>query len=650
MTKTPTKTSLLDAMKPPDGQQLCAAVLTTFDLDLDYFERVLLPTLLGIDTIGEDLETDSAKKKDYLLELRSRLRKSNVVVLADKKRFDFGVEKGMETYEILFAENYPAFHPKLFLLAFDKSFRMVVSSANVKESGFHSNLEVLWMASTEQGDLFGAMANEAVEFLSAVAKREWPDSRVLKETLSILKSRIPKSGGGQLLHSENRLPIALQWRREIGDRVELDEIHVVSPSFDRGGQLSALDVFDKPKVHLYLTETQGETGPEYRLPITKKTLSRIKPECCIISKQWMIGKTEEEKKRKLKGKDKGNRMLHAKLYAVKAGDMGWLLLGSPNFSYRALLALGPQRNAEVAVALSGKWTEISHLLPPVSQRIPWQEIISTQSDDKDGQPPWMPFLTCAEYDATNKTLVIVFSERRPNGAWSVKYQDHVLIRGDKRPFPHKRKFKFYLKEEASLRLSEGKKNGRFPIGVKDKEMLPELPGMETLNYEDILEMLAHGVINLRQFLKRIKERRRPKTKVEKIECRVSYMDQLARFSKAMENIKKRLSGNLTTPGEAQAVFDGDLGFNKVVNGIKSDKALDVAFRQFALLELFSVVSSIKWNGQKVARVLANKIAGLSIRRLRQFIAKNEKKFGSDSIKLTKIRRLYFSNNSDGWHR
>src|SRR5438552_2472419 len=102
MSSGPKKRSLLELMSPPQGQTLRAAVLTTFGLDLDYLERFVLPTMIGLNIVGADEETNFPAATN--LELRSRLRKAQVAVLADKKRFDFSAKRTMETYDLLFAE------------------------------------------------------------------------------------------------------------------------------------------------------------------------------------------------------------------------------------------------------------------------------------------------------------------------------------------------------------------------------------------------------------------------------------------------------------------------------------------------------------------------------------------------------------------
>lgn len=655
MTKVPQKVTLLDLLRPPAGQKLRTAILTTFDLDLDYLERVALPTLVDIEVTGVDREVDSAVRRDYLLELRSRLRRSNVIVLADKRRFfdgDSSSVKSFETYELLFAESYPAFHPKVSLLAFDKEFRIVVSSANLTESGYHSNLEVLWMASLEQGDRFGHVASECIAFLDSVRKREWQSSRILKEAIADLKARAPRGHEDtRLLHSGRPLSILRQWLHEVGKSRQIEEVHIVSPYFDQGGRLSALAQFGNPQVHLYLTERLRNSTPEYRLPISQKTLSRIKPECHVISSEWMCGACSYVGLEAKKTSEKTSRVLHAKVYAVRVGKRGWALIGSPNFSHRAMLASFEERNAEAAIALNGSWKEISRLLPTISHTVPWGKVLSAPLEKDSTSSGWLPFLTFAEYDATKKKLMLVFSQRQSHGRWSVVYQDSIVLAGaGAEPFPTVHEMTFSIHDSPSLVLKEGRHKAIFPIGVTGKEMLPELPGMDALNYEDILEMLADGVVNMRQFLVQARDRLKPKPSVHVAECRVTCMDKLAQFTRAMESMKRRLAGELTTPAEAKSLFEGDMGFNRLVQGVVADAHLDIALRHLFLLEFLGVVSSVSWNGRQPAKRVAAKLAAQSIRALRCHLTDSENAFGERTETLRKIRKLYLSRGAEGWSR
>jgi hypothetical protein len=197
---------------------------------------------------------------------------------------------------------------------------------------------------------------------------------------------------------------------------------------------------------------------------------------------------------------------------------------------------------------------------------------------------------------------------------------------------------------------EGQHKGSFPIGVIDKEMLPELPGMDALDYDTILEMLAHGVVNLRHLLSRVRERRMVSATADKDNSRVPYMDQLSRFTKAMENLKKRLSGFISTRAEARALFDGDLGVNRIVEGLSNDQSLDIALRHFGFLEMQGLLASIRWDGEKGPRSLASRLTSRSLQTLERETAANERKFDQAQRKLGKIRNLYIRAGAEGWHR
>lgn len=644
MSRGPQKRSLLELMSPPPGQSLKAAVLTTFDLDLDYLERFVLPTMVGLNTVGADEESDAASRTN--LELRSRLRRAQVAILADKKRFDFSARKAMETYELLFAETFPAFHPKLFLLAFEHDFRLVVSSANLTESGFHTNLEVLWHASTENGDRFGNLAEEAMQFLSSLAAREWPRSQALAQILSELTYHLPKGRcPACILHSSSALSLMDQWKQAMKHPRSFDELHIVAPFFDKSGRLSPLTQLPSSSLRLYVVETSVKGQPQFNLRITKKTLSTLKPPISVISPAWMLNNGDSRAAPKHAG-----RILHAKIYVARTGAKGWALLGSPNFSHRAMTATGHQRNAEVAVATSGPWKSIRRLLPAVDREISWKEVSPWTAEKDDEGAAWLPFLQSAEFDASSERLTLVFSRRQSRAHWAVKYRRKVLLQGGPSAFPTSKILAFTLADATSLHLEEGSQTGWFPIGVKDKEMLPELPGAGLPGYEDILDLLAHGIGNLGQLIKRTRARKNPKPPTTNDDEHVAYLEKLSRLIKALENMKRRLSSYLTTPGEAQSIFNGDLGFNRVVEGIHSDQTLDNIFRLFALLELQSVLASTSWKGRPHAVRSAQKLSKPTKRRLARHIRAVQNSLTLIPVELPKLRKLYATQGASAWQR
>jgi hypothetical protein len=181
-------------------------------------------------------------------------------------------------------------------------------------------------------------------------------------------------------------------------------------------------------------------------------------------------------------------------------------------------------------------------------------------------------------------------------------------------------------------------------------MLPELPGLNLPGYEDILDLLAHGVGNLAQLVRRTHARAKRNPSAVNGEEHVAYLEKLSTLIKAMENMKRRLSAFLTTPGEAKSVFDGDLGFNRVVEGIRSDRALDNIFRLFALLELQSVLASVAWKGRPHAVRSANKLSHAARRMLTGGIYETEDTLTAAPAEMTRLRQLYAVAGASGWRR
>ncbi|OGS00258.1 MAG: hypothetical protein A2V88_12230 [Elusimicrobia bacterium RBG_16_66_12] len=622
---------MLEAFTPPDGQSLRAAVLTTFDLDLSYLEQTVLPMLVGLDADAPD--RTAGKKSDdspFLLTLRSRLRQAKVAVLADKHRFNFESEKGVDSYDLLFSHRFPAFHPKLHLLAFDRATRLIVSSANLTEAGFHRNLELAWVASTERGDKFGATARSSLEYLNRIGRKEWPTSRVLSAALTELRRRMPSTGGDtNLLHSESAQPILHQWKRLMDGRDDLDELHVVSPFFDGGARSKPLTHLKARAVHVYVRKDAGDTGPVYRSGMSAEALAFAKPTCPVIHQSLTTGSTES-------GERAGSRVLHAKLFVARAGSRGWAMLGSPNFTGPGLLGA----NSEVAVALTGSWGDIRKHLPPTEGVVDWTKVSSVPNDDEQTGRLWTPFLQGAEYDALTGSMTIVYESRKPIAKWSVAYEDKVIARpnGGRDQFPHERRIRFKLGKTAWLVVQEGSNKAKFPIAVMNKELLPLVPGMADLHYTDILDYLASGAANLARFRDRVIAKRNSRMGNASVDD-VPYMEQLSRLTRGLEGMRKRLSARLGSTGEATAVFLGDLGVTRLAEGIRTDRSLDDGFRRFALLELGAMVASVRWCGKPEALTQARRQAA----RLHQFISRN-------SRGMSNIRSHYLSRGRKAWMR
>lgn len=620
--------TLLDALTPPDGQRLRAAVLTTFDLDIHYLETVVLPTILGIETNALDREgpEDRIASRRFL-NMRSRLRESNVAVLADAKRYDFKSQKMFETYELFFVRTARKFHPKLFVLAFERDFRLIVASANLTESGFHRNLEAVWTGSTAKGDRFGKAAKSALDFIDSVRKKEWPSCRSLARTLIALRQKAPKDRGGPaLLHSESSRCILDQLLSRLPQGRHVEELHVVSPFFDRGDRLGPMERFKGAKAHIYVREERFGSKAAYRLQASKTALSKIAAVFPIIDPRWIAGSGEDEDERPRP------RMLHAKLLAFRAGNRGFALLGSPNFTSPALFG----QNTEAAVVLAGSWREIRDILPPSSGTVDIRKITSVEPEEAESDSVWVPFLTLAEYEPFRRKLRLEFSPTKSKRSWVVEYGGKILVSGSKGSFPRSKIVSFVIGTEPSLLLGEGSNTALFPIVVVDKELLPSIPGMEDLDYRDILGYFAHGISNLASFMEKAKRSTGGEKSPEPADT-VPYMERLSTLSRALEGIRRRLAAKLRCGSEARALFSGDLGIGRVVEGLKRDRQLDPSFRGFALLEIAAMLKSMRWSGERRAKREARWLAG-----------KLQRAIMGATDGTDRLRKLYVKYGMRGW--
>jgi hypothetical protein len=140
---------LFEALTNFDGE-LMDAVFTTYNFDSAYFESVLLPKLLDVRSDDEEDARITA------VDVMHKLEQKNVFVVADGK-VNKTVKKSLYGYHLL-----PVFeatqHAKIFVLRFEDSFRLILGSANLTQSGIHRNrefyVEMDLNADSEEWDVF----------------------------------------------------------------------------------------------------------------------------------------------------------------------------------------------------------------------------------------------------------------------------------------------------------------------------------------------------------------------------------------------------------------------------------------------------------------------------------------------------------------
>jgi|GEM_PF-6031392 len=306
------RNSLLDLL-PGKREGLHSAVLTTFSFNFYFFEKVMLRALRSIGV-------------------------RNIVVLADAAmlheatRFSsgFGTTRS-NSYNLIPVDCGGAFHPKMFLLAGEKSGWLAVGSGNLTESGHGKNDEI-WgafyfsRANLSHQNLFGEVWDfvKILEnsHLNGFAKKQIADTEHFAPWLGELPqltaptwSKTADGTGILLLRSGGDSPIWQQLFQSVSAGSEVRRITVFSPFYDVGGA-----ILQKLNEHFPMATLRVVAEPIWgQLPLN------LKKNVCDLT-QFFDWKTLTQVSAEAK-----NRWLHAKIMVFETVSAGsFCLFGSSN--------------------------------------------------------------------------------------------------------------------------------------------------------------------------------------------------------------------------------------------------------------------------------------------------------------------------------
>lgn len=114
-----------------NDDKLVGAIFSTFNFDSEYFESILLPSLLKIN-LNEETEEHL-----QTLDLLQNLEECPIGVFIDI-RANLKCERKIPNYD-LYPISDSTQHSKIIILIFEKMFKVIVSSANLTKEAFHNN-------------------------------------------------------------------------------------------------------------------------------------------------------------------------------------------------------------------------------------------------------------------------------------------------------------------------------------------------------------------------------------------------------------------------------------------------------------------------------------------------------------------------------
>ena len=343
---------LLDYWLPPEGVGgPISAFASTFTFDPDFFEAECLSRFLGLDT-ARDEGIDLA----FLINQEECLAESRVSVLVDRS---YSSESRSLRWDLLpVGVTTGVLHAKISILTWDRLVRFVVSSANLVEGSYRTNVEgaVAIDAFDEtqvprsiiDGLLLAARA--IVDRAGGRATTPGPKARALSTLRDVesrtaamnLPSRFPDgiqagvvlSGLGQSALGQ----LGAAWRGGPARRAT-----ILSPFFDKAGEGAALNA---------LTEVMAKRGPaevRFAIPveaIEERTVVRL-PEFFDRALPRRIGR---EVRSFLTPEETEARRLHAKALVFESDSWAAALVGSSNFTTPGLAPSG-NGNLEVNIVI-----------------------------------------------------------------------------------------------------------------------------------------------------------------------------------------------------------------------------------------------------------------------------------------------------------
>lgn len=278
-----------------------AALMTTFNIEFSFFEKYLIHLLLNNEIRHINLFTDAKQTR---------------IALSEEIPVHFGKKYYVSPIDI-----QGAFHPKVILLLGEKKAKLMISSANIKMSGYMANSEIFQTFiydeknTDDQGMIFQAV--EMFRILNSLTPVPDTSTQTLLSKFVIAE---PQEYGNSRLLSNLNTSIFEQLSQLITE--EIKEIKVAVPFYDQNLQAlqSLKEQFRCQNVQLYVQDEMNTFPVEYN-----REHGIIAADDVLPFETVQIG-----------GKKKSS-FYHGKVFELIGMDNTYVLYGSANCSGSALL-------------------------------------------------------------------------------------------------------------------------------------------------------------------------------------------------------------------------------------------------------------------------------------------------------------------------
>jgi hypothetical protein len=517
--------SMLELWRPPQGAgDAVGCMTTTYTFTPGLFDEHCLARFLEIesDPDREDLA--------FLLERESRLGSVYAGVLIDHTMA--GVEHSLRWDVLPVRITSGKQHAKLTLLAWSRHLRIIVSSANLSESGYRTNHEITATIDLSPEEANTETLKEVVAFLRNLillvpgASDQPPEVRraedFLKQIEILSKDWKPIKQRGNIrqkliftIPSSNRnnperssLEEAIRACRSRGPSPK--EIWVASPFFD-------IDSSNN-RVAAELCKSMARGTKRYIcfcVPAIRENgeekLKRLAAPKSLWRTPFSYKKFEVDVEMLPEtDTDLNRRPWHAKMLALFSDQYSGLMIGSSNFTC-AGMGVGPHRNAEANLLtlvdrvdysqetgrLKAVWPEMERVADP--EHAEW--IGASASNEEEEQVTTQPlppgFLSAGYRAGEERRIILRFAPESLPKEWSVQSCGHqvheLLVSEDWERNNSPAIFEIDwspVQPPEKLLVKWGDHEGFLTLNVEDSRRLPPPTKLENMSADDMLWILA----------------------------------------------------------------------------------------------------------------------------------------------------------------
>lgn len=439
----------------PDVGALRGILATTFDLNADFFETDFLPGIFGLGA------WDDRRYASRIAMERALAQTDAVAIFMDARRYQGRPRSLRVDVMPAVGDGGQILHAKIVLLIYEAAVRLIVTSANLTESGYRLNREVaLALKATKSDPKQGALIRSALQPMPKVCSAWWSKSAEKLHQLALHQldewQAPPLSMEEEFLWSGDAKPLFESVLESWPQDEPIQRISIVSPfwSEERGrGPITALiqgistrKLCGNALALRLLTEAEQTTQTSFR-PVLPESFRAFDGRVLgVDAKAYAVDPSVEREDTGGREEVLRRRALHAKVVLFEGPKTAMAYIGSANFTAQGWGFLSNPRRANleagVLIRRTGKERAILEALLPKTTGNPvvlagaaaaWLALPAPSEEPA----PWPAFLrtACLSPEPSNPDRLGLQLRVEPDaveGAWSVQLpmSNGVLIRHD----------------------------------------------------------------------------------------------------------------------------------------------------------------------------------------------------------------------------